>query len=147
MAMVSSDASKWEALKVQRSAQPQSKTDLEPPAEVKINLSKTYNEYKNDYELWHPRLAHINPRLAKLAKPDLKDWPEKAHCDGCIMGKIHKFAHSGKRPTSEEMPWQAGEYFTCDLFWTCAQEHGWRAICRLLYRFKEQVYVCKISQG
>jgi len=104
------------SFKTRRSARQKLTEELDPPCDVKINLSRTYNEYHNDYELWHPRLAHINQKLAKLAKPDLKDWPVKAHCDGCIMGKIHKFPHSGKRPIPEEMPWKVGEYWTCDLF-------------------------------
>ena len=84
--------------------------------DIKVNLSRTYHEYKSDFELWHPRLAHINPRLALLAKPDLKDWPRKSHCDDCVMGKFHKLPHSGKRPAAAELPWAPGEYFTGDLF-------------------------------
>jgi hypothetical protein len=87
-----------------------------PPPEVFANLSRTYHEYKSEFELWHPRLAHINPRMALLAKPDLKDWPRKSHCDDCTMGKFHKQPHSGKRPTAAELPWAPGEYLTCDLF-------------------------------
>ena len=87
-----------------------------PPPDVTVNLSRTYHEFKSEYELWHPRLAHINPRMALLAKPDLKDWPRKSHCDDCTMGKFHKLPHSGKRPTAANLPWAPGEYLTCDLF-------------------------------
>jgi hypothetical protein len=71
---------------------------IAPPADVQANLSRTYHEYKNDFEIWHPRLAHINPRMALIAKPDLKDWPRKAQCDDCTIGKFHRHPHSGKRP-------------------------------------------------
>ena len=74
------------------------------------------HEFKTDYDLWHPRLAHINQRLALLAKPDLKDYPKKCACKYCILGKFHKHSHSGKRPTETEINWLAGEYITCDLF-------------------------------
>ena len=94
-----------------------SKADtVEEPADVSANLSKTYHEYKTDFDLWHPRMAHINPRMAKRAMPDLKDWPAKSHCDGCTQGKLHKFGHHGSRPTVTETPWAPGEYLTCDLF-------------------------------
>ena len=61
-------------------------------------------------------MAHINPRLALIAKPDLKHWPNKNHCDDCTAGKIHKFGHHGARPSVADLPWAPGEYFTCDLF-------------------------------
>ena len=48
-----------------------------------VFLARTYHEYKCDYDLWHPRLSHINPRLARVAKLDLKEWPRKNHCDDC----------------------------------------------------------------
>ena len=120
--MAMKENTKSEALRRQREV-PLLKVNLEPPA-VKISLSKTYDEYKSTYELWHPRLAHINPRLAKLAKPELEGWPEKAHCDGCVLGKIHRFPHSGKRPAPADMPWLSGEYFTCDLFGPLLQSKG-----------------------
>jgi hypothetical protein len=84
--------------------------DLTSPEHVQLNLSRTYSECKSDYELWHPRLAHINPRLALIAKPDLKDWPRKLLCDDCTRGKFHKHSHSGKRPLAEELPWASGDY-------------------------------------
>ena len=87
----------------------------EPCDMVRAFLARTYHEYKNDYDLWHPRLSHVNPRLAQVAKPDLKNWPRKNHCDDCVKGKLHKFAHSGKRPSAAELPWAPGEYLTCDL--------------------------------
>ena len=64
-------------LQRKKGSQPLDETEPDP---VVVNLSRTYYEHKNDYDLWHPRLAHINPRLALVAKPDLKDWPRKAHC-------------------------------------------------------------------
>ena len=83
---------------------------------VVANLSRTYHEYKDDYALWHPRLAHVNQRMAIIAKPDLKEWPRKMQCDNCIKGKFHKHPHSGQRPSPEDLPWAPGEYFTSDLF-------------------------------
>ena len=79
-------------------------------------LVRTYHEFGSDYELWHPRLAHINLKLAKKAKPDLVGWTHARHCDGCTRGKFHKHPHSGKRPPPGELPWAPGEYLTCDLF-------------------------------
>ena len=58
------------------------------PAHVSANLSKTYHEYKTDFDLWHPRLAHINPRMAKRALPDLKEWPAKSHCDAALKASF-----------------------------------------------------------
>ena len=46
-------------------------------------LSRTYHECKSDFDLWHPRMAHVNPRMALLSKPDLKDWPKKCFCVSC----------------------------------------------------------------
>ena len=89
--------------------------DISPLTDVVTNLSRTYYEMKTEYELWHPRLAHISPKLAMLAKPDIK-WPKKIMCDDCIRGKFHKHPHSGSRPPPSELPWAPGEYFTCDLF-------------------------------
>ncbi len=80
------------------------------------NLSQTYHELKTDFDVWHSRLAHINPRLALIAKPDLRDWPKKCHCDSCTKGKFHKHPHSGSRPAAKDLPWAPGEYVTCDLF-------------------------------
>ena len=71
-------------------------------------LSKTYHEFKDDFSLWHPRMAHVNPRLAIHAKPDLHAWPKKCFCESCTKGKFHKHAHSGSRPAAQDL--------TCDLF-------------------------------
>jgi hypothetical protein len=79
-------------------------------------LVRTYHEFKSDYELWHPRLAHINVKLAKKAKPDMEGWSRARHCDGCVRGKFHKHPHSGSRPPPGELPWAPGENLTCDLF-------------------------------
>src|SRR4029079_4330820 len=65
--------------------------------------------------LWHPRMAHINPKLALNAQPDLKEWPRKCFCESRTRGKMHKHSHSGKRPAINEQPWEPGEYITCDL--------------------------------
>ena len=65
----------YQECRLQRERNPQSLDAVSGP--------RTYYEHKTDYDLWHPRLAHINPRLALLAKPDLKEWPRKAHCDDC----------------------------------------------------------------
>ena len=86
------------------------------PPDVRAHMAQSYHEYKSDYDLWHPRLAHINPRLMKLAWPDLEDAPTKRHCDDCTRGKIHKFGHHGKRPAAIDAEWSSGEYLTCDLF-------------------------------
>src|SRR5690348_7844062 len=84
--------------------------------ETLVKLSRTYHEMKTDFEIWHPRLAHINPKLALMAKPDLKEWPKKCFCDSCIRGKFHRHSHSGSRPKAELLPWKPGEYYTCDVF-------------------------------
>ena len=83
--------------------------------DVSANLAKTYHEYTNEYDLWHPRLAHVNSKLIQLARPELT-CPRKSQCDDCTRGKIHKFGHHGKRPKAQELTWNSGEYFTCDLF-------------------------------
>ena len=46
--------------------------DQEPPAQVSVNLSKTYHEFKSEIEMWHPRMAHINTKLITRALPTLK---------------------------------------------------------------------------
>ena len=94
-------------------------------------LTRTYHEFKTDYDLWHPRLAHINQRLALLAKPDLKDYPKKCACKYCILGKFHKHSHSGKRPTQTEINWLAGEYITCDLFGPLLRSMGGGRYCAI----------------
>ena len=80
------------------------------------NLSRTYHELKSDFEIWHPRMGHVNPRMAIVAKPDLKEWPKKCFCESCTRGKFHRHPHSGSRPTADKLPWKPGEYYTCDLF-------------------------------
>ena len=95
-----------------------------PPEDIIANLARTYHEFKTDFELWHPRLAHINSRLALSAKPDLKDWPKKLNCDDCFVGKFHKHSHSGRRPTAAEMNWLSGEYITCDLVGPLLRSRG-----------------------
>ena len=79
-------------------------------------MAKTYHEYTTDYDLWHPRLAHVNSKLVLLSKPEIKHTAKTHQCDDCTRGKIHKFGHHGKRPNQAEMTWLSGEYFTCDLF-------------------------------
>ena len=54
------------------------------------NLSRTYSEGISTDDLWHGRMIHINPKMAKLANPLLKESPDKKECDYCIMGKFHK---------------------------------------------------------
>ena len=66
--------------------------------------------------MWHGRFMHINQKLSLIAKPDLKNWPDKHFCDGCVAGKFHRHSHSGKRPLPADMAWAVGEYVTCDLF-------------------------------
>ena len=96
-----------------------------PPPDVLTRLSRTYHECKTEFELWHPRLAHVNPRLALLAKPDLKDWPKKCFCASCTQGKFHRHSHSGSRPAPEYEPWLPGEYWCCALFGPLPREvHG-----------------------
>lgn len=94
-----------------------------PPA-VLAKLSRTYHECVKDFDLWHPRMAHINPRLALLAKPDLKDWPKKCFCPSCTQGKFHKHSHSGSRPKPAEVSWGPGEHFSCDLFGPLLKSKG-----------------------
>ena len=47
-------------------------------------------------------MVHINPRLALLAKPDLKEWP-KCFCVSCTQGKFHRHAHSGSRLSNPKL--------------------------------------------
>ena len=84
--------------------------------EAAVNLARTYHEFANDYDAWHGRMMHINPKLAKIAKPDLKDWPANCFCDNCVRAKFHRHPHSGKRPAAADLPWAPGEYVSCDLF-------------------------------
>ena len=95
-----------------------------PLGEVTAKLTRTYHEFKSDFDLWHPRLAHINSKLARTALPDLKDYPKKCHCDNCTRGKFHKHSHSGKRPSQSELCWSPGEYLTCDLFGPLLRSRG-----------------------
>ena len=96
--------------------------DLSAPVNVEsvfpivAQLTKTYHEYSNEYDLWHSRMIHLNPKFVAMANPDLKQCPTKAECDDCIMGKMHKHPHSGSRPKPESLKIAAGEYLTCDLF-------------------------------
>ena len=60
------------------------------PSSAKVNMTRTYHEQKDDFGLWHPRMAHVNPRMALIAKPDLKNWLRKCHCDSCTLGKFHR---------------------------------------------------------
>jgi len=92
-----------------------SRAAAEPP-HVNALLSRTYHEYKSEYDVWHARMAHINSRLMALALPDLKCASEKHNCDVCTRGKLHRHPHSGKRPTQSDVPWKPGEHFSCDLF-------------------------------
>jgi hypothetical protein len=113
---------------------------------VIARLAETYHEFKSDYELWHPRLAHINPRTALIAKPDLKDWPKKQNCDDCTLGKFHKHPHSGKRPAAADLPWAPGEYFTCDLFGPLLRSRGGGEIFCILQLFEEHICLSQASQ-
>ena len=95
----------------------ETQAECTPPQDsILANLASTYHEYDNDYDLWHGRLAHINPRLMQMARPNLKCQDVKHNCDGCTSGKIHRQPHSGKRPNINDLPWAPGEYLTCDLF-------------------------------
>lgn len=87
-------------------------------------LSRTYHEFSKEFDLWHPRMMHINPRLALLAKPDLKDWPKKCFCVSCTQGKFHRHPHSGSRPKQQDVTWAPGEYWSCDLFGPLLKSKG-----------------------
>lgn len=69
-------------------------------------------------------MGHVNPRLLALAVPGVASAREKHNCDVCTRGKLHKFPHSGVRPTQAEMPWLPGEYISCDLFGPLAKSNG-----------------------
>ena len=98
--------------------------DAKASSTVSTLLSRTYSEYENDYDLWHARMGHVNPRLLALAVPGVASAREKHNCDVCTRGKLHKFPHSGVRPTQAEMPWLPGEYISCDLFGPLAKSNG-----------------------
>ena len=89
-----------------------------------VNMSRTYYEHTKDFDLWHPRMVHINPRLALLAKPDLKEWPKKCFCASCTQGKFHRHSHSGTRPKQADIVWAPGEYWSCDLFGPLLKSKG-----------------------
>ena len=69
-------------------------------------------------------MIHINPKMAKLANPALKKFPDKMECDNCILGKFHKHPHSGSRPSQMDFPWAPGEYLTGDLFGPVLKSEG-----------------------
>ena len=69
-------------------------------------------------------MAHVNPRLAAVAKPDLQDWPKKCFCASCTQGKFHRHPHSGSRPTPTEVVWAPGEHWSCDLFGPLLKSKG-----------------------
>ena len=80
--------------KTQKEREEKEVIPLEVCLDAISKLSRTYHEYKTDFVFWHPRMAHVNPRMAILAKPDLKDWPKKCFCISCTQGKFHKHPHS-----------------------------------------------------
>ncbi len=110
------------------------------------NISRTYYESTNDFDLWHPRLAHVNPRLALVAKPDLKNWPKKCFCESCTQGKFHRQAHSGTRPKPAELYWAAGEYWSCDLFGPLLRSKGGARYAAFYVDMKSRFVYAKVLQ-
>jgi len=66
---------------------------------VSTFLSHTYSEYVSEYDMWHARLGHVNPRLLAMAVPGVVSARDKRNCDVCTRGKIHRQARGPlKRP-------------------------------------------------
>lgn len=113
--------------------------DDDAPGE-QASLARTYHEILSEKDLWHPRLAHVNPRLMELAIPGLKG--EKSNCDDCTRGKMHKHPHSGKRPEAKDLPYEPGEYVSCDLFGpVVASKGGARYVAFYIDARSRYVYV------
>ena len=92
--------------------------------DAEVRLAETYVDGITEEALWHGRMIHINPKMAKLANPALKKFPDKMECDHCILGKFHKHPHSGSRPTQGDFPWAPGEYLTGDMFGPVLRSEG-----------------------